>query len=69
MTYWLELARRALLGDKVSRFPTLGQFSDAQLLGILGVFTLALLITSSLFFERMLHVAREKGMIDMETSY
>jgi len=69
VTYWLELARRALLGDKVSRFPTLGQFSDAQLLGILGVFTLALLITSSLFFERMLHVAREKGMIDMETSY
>jgi ABC-2 type transport system permease protein len=69
VTYWLELARRALLGPSAARFPTLAGFSDLSLVGILGVMTLALLVFSWFFYRWALHQAKEKGLFDMETSY
>lgn len=69
ITYWLELARRALLGETAAKFPTLAGFSDMQLMGILAAFTVFLLIFSAWFFQNRMTAAREKGMLDMETSY
>ncbi len=69
VTYWLEVARRAILGAEAAAFPTLAGFSNPQLIGILAGFTVGLVIVSALFYQRMLYVAREKGLIDLETSY
>ncbi len=69
VTYWLEVARRALLGPNATKFPTLSVFSDAELMGILVVMTVVLMIISVRFYRWMFHQAKEKGMIDMETSY
>ena len=35
ITYWLELMRRSLIGEVAQAFPTLAQFSNIQLIGIL----------------------------------
>ncbi|MBC6938201.1 MAG: ABC transporter permease, partial [Chloroflexi bacterium] len=40
VTYWLELARRAILGPNAAKFPTLSGFSDLELTGILAAITL-----------------------------
>lgn len=69
VTYWLELARRAILGENAARFPTLSGFSDLALGGILSALTLALLVFSWFFYRWALHQAKEKGLFDMETSY
>lgn len=69
VTYWLELARRAILGTTAASFPTLSGFSNAALMGILAGFTVVLVIAAALFFNYMLWLARERGLIDMETSY
>ena len=68
VTYWLELARRAILGSQAA-FPTLAGFSNQQLMLILVAFAVGLVIASALFYQRMLYVARERGLIDLETSY
>jgi ABC-2 type transport system permease protein len=69
VTYWLELSRRALIGETAEAFDTFAAFSDMQLLGILAAFTVVLAAGSALIFRWRLDVAREKGLIDMETSY
>jgi ABC-2 type transport system permease protein len=69
VTYWLEAARRALLGPQAALFPTFARFSDASLVGILVVYSIALLLFSSLFYSWSLRRAKEKGLIDMETGY
>ncbi len=69
VTYWLEVARRALLGVDVTGFPTLAGFSNAQLLGILAAFSVVLFVGSLFYYRWALHTAKEKGLIDMETSY
>ncbi len=69
VTYWLEVARRAILGPNAVTFPTLSGFSNLELVGILAGFGLALTILSTLFYRWSLHQAKEKGLIDMETSY
>jgi ABC-2 type transport system permease protein len=68
-TYWLELSRRALLGDNAARFPTLSAFSDMQLLAILVVMTVVLVFASTRYYTYALHLSKEKGLIDMESSY
>ncbi len=69
VTYWLEAARRALLGPGAAKFPTLAGYSDWQLIAILAAM-LVFFFTFSLFFYRwMLHQAKERGLLDMETSY
>lgn len=69
VTYWLELARRALLGPNAARFPTLAGLSNLELMGILAGMTLALLVISVFFYSWALHQAKERGLFDMETSY
>ncbi|NWG15195.1 MAG: ABC transporter permease [Chloroflexi bacterium] len=69
VTYWLELARRAILGPNAAKFPTLSGFSDLELTGILAAITLALLVFSWFFYRWALHRAKENGIFDMETSY
>jgi ABC-2 type transport system permease protein len=68
-TYWLELARRSLLGNNAARFPTLSAFSDLQLLGVLALMTVVLIFASTTYYRYALHQAKENGMIDLESSY
>lgn len=69
VTYWLEAARRALLGPHFVGFPTLAWLSDGTLLLILAGFAVGLSVVSWLYYRWSLHQAKEKGLIDMQTSY
>lgn len=69
VTYWLEVARRALLGPNALGFQTLARFSNLQLLAILAAFTAALIFLSAHIYRWALYNAREKGLLDMDTAY
>lgn len=69
VTYWLELIRRALVGDVSQAFPTFSAFSNLELMGILIGFTLVFGLFSSRIFRACEHRAREKGLIDQVTNY
>lgn len=69
ITYWLELVRRALVGNIAEAFPTLAAFSDLQLLGILMGLSILLAGAARIIFNRCDQIARERGMIDMVTNY
>ncbi|MDW8317787.1 MAG: ABC transporter permease [Anaerolineae bacterium] len=69
VTYWLEAARRALLGPGAVGFQTFAHLSNGDLLAILAGFTLVLLVGSYYFYRWALHTAKEKGLIDMESGY
>jgi ABC-2 type transport system permease protein len=69
LTYWLELLRRALVGNVAEAFPTLSIFSNLQLFGILIGLTVAFGLLSILIFRWCDHQARERGLIDMVTNY
>nr|MBN1228614.1 ABC transporter permease [Anaerolineae bacterium] len=69
VTYWLEVARRALLGPDAIGFPTLARFSNLEIIWILGGFSVVLLVLSYFFYRWSLHTAKEKGLIDLESSY
>lgn len=69
VSYWLEAARRALLGPQAVLIPTFSGFSNIDLIIILAVFCVVLVTLSSFFYRRCLHLAKEKGLIDMETAY
>lgn len=69
VTYWLEITRRALLGPHTVGFPTLAWLSDGQLLLILTGFTLVMVIGSVFFYRWAFRKAKNKGLLDMESSY
>ncbi|MFN8531225.1 MAG: ABC transporter permease [Anaerolineae bacterium] len=69
VTYWLELARRALLGDHAAAFPTLSQFDSGTLLTALAILSTLLILISYGVYRWSLHRAKEKGRLDMETSF
>lgn len=69
VTYWLEAARRALLGTTDMGFDTLASLSNQALLAILAGFTVVLLVASAYFYRWALHTAKEKGLVDMESGY
>ena len=69
ITYWLELLRRALVGQVAEAFPTLAGFSNAQLLGILLALTAVFALLSGVVFRLCDHVARERGYLDRVTNY
>lgn len=69
ITYWLELMRRSLIGEVAQAFPTLAQFSNLQLLGILVGLTLVFAFLSVFIFRWCNHRAREQGLIDRVTNY
>lgn len=69
VTYWLELIRRALIGQVAGAFPTFAALSNAQLLGILGMQTLLLALIAATIYRWSDRMARQKGLIDTVTNY
>jgi len=69
ITYWLELMRRSLIGQVAEAFPTLAQYSNLQLIGILIGLTVVFAVISVFTFRWCDHRARELGLIDMVTNY
>ena len=69
ITYWLELMRRSLVGNVAQAFPTLAQFTDLQLIGILGALSLVFAILSYFVFRYCDYRARERGLIDFVSNY
>jgi ABC-2 type transport system permease protein len=69
ITYWLELMRRSLIGEVAQAFPTLAQYSNIQLIGILLGLTAVFAFVSVFTFRWCDHRARELGLIDRVTNY
>lgn len=69
LTYWLELLRRSLVGTVADAFPTLSQYSNGQLFGILIGLTVIFGLLSFVVFRLCEHQARERGVIDVVTNY
>jgi ABC-2 type transport system permease protein len=69
ITYWLELLRRALVGDVARTFPSLTSYSNSQLLWILVGLTLLFGAISALVFWWCERRARDLGRIDVVTNY
>ncbi len=69
VTYWLELLRRSLVGEVAQAFPTLSNFSDMQLLGILVGLSVLFSVLSVYVFRYCDRRARDNGMIDRTTNY
>ncbi|NUQ86801.1 MAG: ABC transporter permease [Anaerolineales bacterium] len=68
-TYWLELLRRSLVGNVAQAFPTLSNFSNLQLLGVLVALSVFFGVVSVFVFRRCDAIARERGLIDRTTNY
>ena len=66
-TYWYEALRRFLLGSGSSA--TLGAWSDAGLLGALGVSTLAFVLVSRWGYFALEREARRRGRLDQTTLF
>jgi ABC-2 type transport system permease protein len=69
ITYWLELLRRALVGNVAKAFPTLARFSNMQLLAVLLGLSILFGVISLITFNILDRRAREKGLIDWTTNY
>jgi len=68
-TYWLELLRRSMVNNIAQTFPTLAEFNNLQLLGILTVLSIVFGIISFAVFHYCDRMARERGLIDRTTNY
>ena len=67
LTYWLELIRRALLGETIGAvFPIA---STPAIVGLLALTTSLTLIACIAIFRASEHLARERGQIDRTTNY
>jgi ABC-2 type transport system permease protein len=69
LTYWLELMRRSMIGSVAEAFPTLANFSNLQLVGILAGMTVVFSVIAGFVFRYCDHRARELGYIDRTTNY
>ena len=82
VTYWLEGMRRAVVGGILSGpvptasgpviqpiSPMLAQWNDGQLLAIVFVCAVLSAVLSLLFYRRVEHWAKERGMIDRTTGF
>lgn len=67
-TYWLELARRALVAEPVA-FQSVSALSTEALLAILAAMAAAFVIASGFVFRWSMRIAKERGVLDMETNY
>lgn len=68
-SYWLELARRAFLGNERVRFQSLSELSDAALVAILAVMCLLFVMASLIMYRWSLHRARQRGILDLESNF
>ena len=69
ITYWLELIRRALVGEVAEAFPTLQGLSNERILGILVGLMVIFGVIAIYVFRWAEHRAKERGLIDMVTNY
>ncbi|MFN3742859.1 MAG: ABC transporter permease [Anaerolineales bacterium] len=69
VTYWLELSRRALVGEVAQAFPTLSHLSNAELLLVLFMLTILTSVVALAVFRFCDYLARERGLIDRTTNY
>jgi ABC-2 type transport system permease protein len=67
LTYWLEALRRALLGTGTGEL--LSSLADRDLLLILAGSMVLMAVLSLRFYRWAENLAREKGLIDMQTMY
>ncbi|HMV28645.1 MAG TPA: ABC transporter permease, partial [Anaerolineales bacterium] len=68
-TYWLELLRRSLVGNVAQAFPTLANFSNLQILGVMVGLSIFFGVISVYVFRWCDGIARERGLIDRTTNY
>ena len=67
LTYWLELIRRALLGDSIgATFPIA---STTTIVGLLALTTAITIVACIGVFRISEHIARERGQIDRATGF
>jgi ABC-2 type transport system permease protein len=67
LTYWLELIRRALLGESLGApFPIAG---TTTIVGLLALTTATTIVVCMVVFRISEHIARERGQIDRTTGY
>ncbi len=69
VSYWLELSRRALVGEVAQAFPTFENFSSGELLLLLLGMTMIVSFLALRLFAWCDHLARERGLIDRVTNY
>jgi ABC-2 type transport system permease protein len=69
VSYWLELSRRALVGDVAHAFPTFASLSNGALLLLLLGMTVLLSFLALRVFAWCDRRARERGLIDRVTNY
>jgi len=69
MAYWLELLRRSLLGARAAVLPPFAGLSSAALLGLLLGITALFGGLAALAYRRYDRIARERGLIDIQTSF
>lgn len=69
VTYWIEAMRRSFIGDAGQANSFLASMPTSQLLAVLAATTVLFLGLSVLVFRRFDKVARQKGRIDITTSY
>jgi len=69
VSYWLELSRRALVGDVAHAFPTFANLSNGALLLLLLGMTVLLSFLALRVFAWCDRRARERGLIDRVTNY
>jgi ABC-2 type transport system permease protein len=65
-TYWLELVRRSMIGFGD---PVMVSMDTSYILIILIISTILFLFFSILIFKLGEHIAKKKGMLDMNTAY
>ena len=68
-TYWLEVLRRAVVGDVAAAFPTFTALNSNELLLILLALTVIFGVLSAYVFRWCNHRARELGLIDKVSNY
>lgn len=66
VTYFVEGVRRALVPDLVSSFPHL---SLNGLLGVLAVWTVVMLVLSTVVFRSITAIGRKRGILDLTTAF
>ncbi|HEX7879837.1 MAG TPA: ABC transporter permease [Candidatus Eisenbacteria bacterium] len=69
LTWWLELTRRALVGNAAAASPSMAAFGDASVLAILAGQTVVLAVVATLGWKWAYHRARERGLLDKVTNY
>ncbi len=67
-TYWLELARRALIPQPVA-FQAISSLNTETLLAILAGMAVVFAVLSVVVFIWSMRLAKERGVLDVETNY